>query len=173
MKKQIFVLSLLVISFMCINLFSQSDEAMVEVSGVIKAKGFVNDVYTAGGLQAVRFEIPAATVFTDFPDLTLTITLKHRTTIMAQYQISDDAPITEMVTRLMIDGKERTRAVIGYSQSGIHPYWGMSNTWFENLDAGTHKITVQYKSPRNWNNDPKGTDWENRVLQVVVFCTNQ
>ena len=173
MKKQIFILGLLVISFICIDLYSQSDEAMVEVNGVIKAKGFVNDVYTAGGLQAARIEIPPAPVFKDFPDLTLTVTLKHRTTIMAQYQISDNAPIAKMVTRLMIDGKERTRTVIGYSQSGIHPYWGMSNTWFENLDAGTHKITVQYKSPRNWNNDPKGTDMENRVLQVVVFGTNQ
>lgn len=140
----------------------------LDVNGRIVAKGYKNTVYTAGGINSGAVSIPGSGGWSDFPDLSVTFTLDEATTVMSSYNISMSAGGGSfMVTRLMIDDVEVNRIVYPGGS-----YFFNNDEYVSELAAGSHTIKVQYRSNGGGTNNPAGTDWQNRFLQVLVFGSN-
>ena len=152
-----------------VGIGTDSPSAKLDVNGVVKANGYDMTVYTAGGPTAASATLSSANTWGDFPDLSLTFTLAEPTTVMAHYEIAMQAGgVTgnrHLVTRLDVDG-----TVVSRSLTGNEVYWSEDSNWFGELAAGNHTIKVQYRTPGGGTNNPAGSDYQNRILQVLVFA---
>ena len=128
------------------------------------AGGVSTTLYTAGGTFAIT--LSNVNKWQDLGDLTKTFTLKKPSTVQAFYQISMGGANTQLVTRLLVDGKSPSQSRTITGDTG---YWGNSNVYLGTLAAGEHTIKVQYRSPAGGSNNPAGSDWQNRVLTVLVL----
>jgi len=104
--------------------------------------------------------------WTDFPDLSIRLDLNEKTPVLIFYQAGMEGSNSHLVTRLKIDEDLplTTRSIAGNTA-----YWSPSNMWLGELDEGSHAVKVQYRTPAGGPNDPGGTDWHSRVLNVITF----
>jgi predicted transcriptional regulator len=154
----------------------------LEVNGRIKAKGYKNTIYQAGGLNAGNVTL-SGNNWQDVPSLSKTFTLDEATTVMASYTISTYIGETSQngssndgysVTRMMIDGTEVNRNCMGINDGAQWEkiYHNHNGTYFTELAAGTHTIKIQYRTNVEMKCYPEQSDTENRFLQVLVFGSN-
>ena len=102
----------------------------------------------------------------DFPELSISFSLNEGAHVIAFYQITAVGSNSHLVTRLLVDGKERAHA---RSITGNTVYWSPMSLWSDLLAKGEHTITVQYRTPAGGTNHPGGNDWHNRALSVIVL----
>lgn len=107
--------------------------------------------------------------WTDFPDLSIRLDLKEKTAALIFYQAvmpRGGGTDSHLVTRLKIDEDLplTTRSITGNTT-----YWSPSSMWFGELEEGSHTVKVQYRTPTGGPNDPGGSDWHSRVLNVITF----
>lgn len=147
--------------------------ANINVDGIIQAKGYKTAIFTAGGLNEPEVTLSSqnpGTTWFDFPSLSQTFTLSAPATVIAFYKISMENQQTNnqfvhLVTRLFVDNTDVSRTITGNTL-----YWGNNDFWVGELAQGEHTIKVQYRTPATGaKNTPRGTDWQNRVLRVMIF----
>lgn len=139
----------------------------LDVNGRIVAKGFKNTIYEAGGLDASSYALNESNVWTNFAELTITFTLDEATTVLSFYNISMPSSGSDyLVTRLMIDNTEVDRSISNSL------YFSNTGQYVTELAAGSHTITVQYRSPSSGLSSPASSDYQTRFLQVLVFGSN-
>ncbi|MFB2979727.1 polymer-forming cytoskeletal protein [Microseira sp. BLCC-F43] len=141
----------------------------VNVAGIIQAKGYKTAIFTAGGLNETEVTLSSVNTWFDFPSLSRTFTLSATATVIAFYKISmanqeTDTKNAHFVTRLFVDNTEVSRTITGNTT-----YWGNSDFWVGELAQGEHTIKVQYRTPAGAKNNPQSSDWQNRVLRVMIF----
>jgi hypothetical protein len=100
----------------------------------------------------------------NFPNLTISFALIEPTTVMTNYKITMSWNSSHLVTRTLVDW-----VVVSRSITWDTAYWDEEDSWFGELWAGNHTVTVQYRTNVWWVNNPSGDDWQNRELQVIVF----
>lgn len=135
----------------------------LEVNGTAKAREFLTTLYTDGNKGSLA--LSNTNQWADVADLSRTFSLAQETAVLVYYQIATVGG-QHLVTRLIVDGND---IVFGRSITGNTQYWSPSALWIGRLAAGSHTIRVQYRTPTGGTSNPNGTDWENRVLQVLVF----
>lgn len=140
----------------------------LDVNGRIVAKGFKNTIYEAGGLDAYAYALNGSNAWTNFAELTITFTLDEATTVLSFYNISmpSSSDADYLVTRLMIDNTEVDRSISNSL------YFSNTGQYVTELAAGSHTITVQYRSPSTGISYPFSSDYQTRFLQVLVFGSN-
>ncbi len=119
---------------------------------------------SAGGIDSPSVTLSSVNTWGDFPDLTIEFTTLVTRKVMVSFQISMAGGNSHLCTRLMADDVEVSRNICGDTH-----YWDISQTWSGELAEGDHVIKVQYRTPYAGTNDPVGTDYENRLLQVMVM----
>ena len=134
----------------------------LDVDGLVFAKGFKTKIYTAGGVDAPLTTL-SGNSFSDVPDLSITFSLSHAATIISHYCVSGHGG-GHLITRLLIDEVEVSRVI-----QGDITYKGNVGQWMTELPAGEHTIKVEFRTSATQTNDPAGTDYNNRVLQVMVL----
>lgn len=153
----------------------------LEVNGRVKAKGYKNTIYSAGGLNVGNTTL-SGNNWQDVPSLSVTFTLEEATTIIASYTIStyhsngngNNNGDGYSVTRIMIDGSEVNRNFMGINDHGEWErlYHNHNGQYFTELAAGDHTIKIQYRTNETLTCNPGGSDHQNRFLQVLVFGSN-
>ena len=138
----------------------------LEVNGTVKAKAYKTTIYTAGGINSPAVTVPTTSGnnWKQFPDLTTTVTLTETATVSSFYSISMNGPGGFLVTRLVVDNNVVTR-----TSTGLANYWGNSERWVMDLGPGSHTIKVEYRANVAKVNDPVGSDYNQRLLQVLVL----
>jgi hypothetical protein len=116
--------------------------------------------------DGVKRTLSSSNTWGDFNDLKQTFTLSAETLVMAYYQIACHSQESHFCTRLMIDGVAnwQTRSITGDTT-----FANPSSLWFGRLSAGSHTIKAQYRSPKAIITNPAGSDWETRILRVLVL----
>lgn len=140
------------------------------VTGTANASAFGVRVVTAGGTAAFSTST-GNTSFATFADLTVTFTVPVQTTVQLNYQISYFSPLGQhLVTRLMVDGAEDLggRSITGTSDTATF-YGTNSATVVRSVSAGTHTVTVEYRTPSAINHSPGTTDHQTRRLTALIF----
>jgi hypothetical protein len=147
-----------------VGIGTTSPQVKLDVGGLINANGFKTTIYDTGGVNFPAVTLSNSNTWDDFPDLKITFTLSHPATVISHYNISTAISTNHLISRLMIDDVEVSRTIFGQITL-------MSNSghWMTELPAGEHTIKVQYRTPAGGTNNPAGTDYQTRVLQVMVL----
>src|SRR5690606_37106039 len=99
----------------------------------------------------------------DFPTLSLAFNLPAESTILTYFHITMHGDGSHLVLRLLVDGVVQSRTICRGE------FWFGSHFWPMTLAAGSHTVTVQYRTPKGGVNHPDGNDWHDRSLSVVVL----
>jgi hypothetical protein len=137
----------------------------LDVVGTVKANELRTTLYTLAPTGSAA--LSTANAWATFPGLSQTISVPRATNVLVFYQITmAGASVSHLVTRIAVDGValDHSRAITGDTV-----YWSPSNFCFLTLSAGSHTVTVQYRTPAGGTNNPGGSDWNNRVLQVLIL----
>ena len=163
MKKSFILLLIILISSVILINCKQQDSQ--DVNSVIKTKGINTTVYTAGGPNAADiFILSNSNIWADFYDLSITFNLSVSASVMVHYEIAMHGSGSHLVTRLVVDGN-----IVSRSLTGDSSYWSEDSCWYGELAADSHTIRIQYRTPAGGTSNPSASDWENRILQVLVF----
>ena len=124
-------------------------------------------LFTATGQGEVI--LSSSNGWNEFPSLSRDISLAKDSLVLVSYQITMGGNNRHLVTRLAVDGEEQmtSRAIDGDTQ-----YWSPANLWLGQLPVGDHNLKVEYRTPAGGSNNPAGSDWNSRVLNVLVFNPN-
>ena len=164
-----------------VGIGTSSPSEKLEVNGRVKAKGYKNTVYQAGGLNVGNTTL-SGNNWQDVPNLSVTFTLEEATTIIASYTIStyhsngngNNNGDGYSVTRIMIDNTEVNRNFMGINDHGAWErlYHNHNGQYFTELAPGEHTVKIQYRTNETLTCNPGGSDHQNRFLQVLVFGSN-
>lgn len=148
------------------NALDMIDSDVYDLNQAIAAIGTPphKTILSAGGVNAGSVTLSSSNTWADFPDLTITFTLPVTTTVLISYHIAMPGGGKHLCTRLMVDGAEVTRVLIGDIA-----YWGVSPSCAVELAGVSHTVKVQYRTPAGGVNNPAGSDHQIRLLQVMVM----
>ena len=132
----------------------------LEVNGIAQAKAYKSKVYTVR--RTTNFTTSNSNVWTQFANLTQTITLTHQATVLINYNISMIGNL-HLVSRLKVNNTIVQKAITGNTE-----YWNNSGNWSQTLAAGTHTIVVEYRTPEAKTLTPS-VDWNEAVLQLTIL----
>lgn len=138
----------------------------LDVEWVIKAKGLNTTIYRVWWINSSSATLSSLNTWATFPDLTVSFNLTEPTTVLSNYKITMHWNWGYILTRTLVDW-----VVVGNSITWKTVYWDEEDTWFGELWTGNHTITVQYRTPTWWINNPSLDDWQDRELQVLVFSS--
>ena len=147
-----------------VGIGTPSPGAMLDVAGIIKAKGYKTRIYNAGGIDSGQASLSDSNNWADFPDLSITFSLSEPAAVIAFYQITMFGNGSHLVSRIVVDGRVVSRTITGETW-----FWGNSGFWIDELSAGSHNIKIQYRTPEGGTNSPNSNDNHNRILRVMVL----
>ena len=107
-----------------------------------------------------------------FVDLTwndpYSLVLSKRSHIIVMYQYAGygggTAPGSHFVTRLSINSVLLKHTA---THSADTTYVGNFGMWQGPLSSGTHKLTLEYRTPKAGTNHPEHTDWQTRTMTII------
>jgi hypothetical protein len=146
-----------------VGIGTNTPEAKLDVIGGIRARSYKTRVLSAEGVGAGAISLTNANTWNLFPNLSQTFSLSETTAVIAFYQIAMGGG-SHLVTRLVVDNSVVSRTITGDTN-----YWSNSEVWFGELSAGSHTIRVEYRTPKGGSQNPSNSDWENRVLRVIIL----
>ena len=142
----------------------------LEVNGRIAAKGYKFAIHEANGNAFPNVTLSGTNSWQDFPNLTINFTLDTTTTVLAHYSISGPLNSSFLVTKLVIDSIDPNETGVAHSVQGNFEYGTNSGQYITELPPGNHTVKVIYRTPATISY--QGSDWQNRVLQVLVYGSN-
>jgi len=94
-------------------------------------------------------------------DVTYSLVLSQQTHIIIMYQFPGYG---YFVTRLSINSVPLKHTVAHSSNTGFFGNFGM---WHGPLSAGTHKLALEYRSPKASDHHPVSQDWQTRTMTII------
>ena len=101
-------------------------------------------------------------------DVTYSLVLSKQSHIIVMYQYAGrgggTAPNSHFVTRLSINSVPLKHTA---THSADTTYVGNFGMWQGPLSTGTHKLTLEYRTPKAGTNHPEPTDWQTRTMTII------
>lgn len=144
-----------------LDIEAQTNSAELRVHGEILARAFKTTIYRSDTNHPVG--LSNSNNWLDFPTLSLAFNLPAESTILINFHVAMQGDGSHLVLRLLVDGVVQSRTICRGE------FWFGSHFWPMTLAAGSHTVTVQYRTPKGGVNNPDGNDWHDRSLTVVVL----